>query len=175
MYSNCTCIPDGKASAGFCKTDCAMIYPWAIVNFLSSVAGAMKIMPNRIIMIRCVKDTDKATAIGLSAFLGSALGWALSPIFYGKMVDTTCLIWQSSCEGHGACEFYDIEDFRLKFHTFGFVFKMLALFTSLFSLWKVWNWKHWESDCESNNEKINHSIPEKQTIMSNDKELEEHS
>ncbi|KAK3087391.1 hypothetical protein FSP39_005301 [Pinctada imbricata] len=80
MYSNCTCIPDGTATAGFCKTDCPMIYPWAIVNFLSSVAGAMKIMPNHIIMIRCVRDTDKATAIGLSAFLVSSLGWALSPI-----------------------------------------------------------------------------------------------
>ncbi|KAK3087647.1 hypothetical protein FSP39_008716 [Pinctada imbricata] len=54
-------------------------------------------------------------------------GWALSPILYGKIVDTTCLIWQSSCAGHGACEYYDIGDFRWKFHTFGFVFKMIAL------------------------------------------------
>ena len=52
MYSNCSCIPDGLATAGFCSNDCWAIYPWAVVNFLASVFGAMKIMPNFVMIIR---------------------------------------------------------------------------------------------------------------------------
>ncbi|KAK3087958.1 hypothetical protein FSP39_012827 [Pinctada imbricata] len=143
MYSNCSCIPDGKAVAGFCENDCGMIYPWAVVNFLSSIVVAMKLMPSYILMIRCVKDTDKATALGLHSFLTSAIGWTVSPILFGKILDTTCLIWQSPCDGKGACEYYDIGDFRWKFHTLGLLLKVVALLTSVFGLWKVWNWTEW--------------------------------
>ena len=52
MYSNCSCIPDGLATAGLCPNDCWAIYPWAVVNFLASVVGAMKIMPNFVMIIR---------------------------------------------------------------------------------------------------------------------------
>ena len=70
-------------------------------------------------------------------------GWGLSPIIYGKAVDTTCLIWQSSCEGRGACEFYDNRDFRLKIHAIGLVFKFIAFMSTILALCKVWKWTDW--------------------------------
>ncbi|XP_033726663.1 uncharacterized protein LOC117316235 [Pecten maximus] len=145
-FANCTCIPNGRASAGLCESDCGMLYPFAIVSFVAGFIVALTISPSIIAKIRCVEDRDKSTSIGLSSFFSSLLGFLPSPIIFGKVVDSTCLIWQKSCGTEGACLFYDNDDFRLKIHLIPLVYMFAGLCCLSFGFYKVRLWKKWPSE-----------------------------
>jgi len=67
-----------------------------------------------------------------------------SPILFGEIVDTTCLIWQSGCSKQGACVYYNIVDFRLKIHTFSLILFMIAASSTLFAFVKTRKWTSWK-------------------------------
>ncbi|XP_046362539.2 solute carrier organic anion transporter family member 2A1-like [Haliotis rufescens] len=118
-YTNCTCIPNGgKASPGLCDFDCPFLYPYAVTLAVSAFLSTMLIMPKIIIKIRSVTEKEKPIAVGFSSFMTSMFGFLLGPIIYGRVIDSTCLIWDSPCGERGACALYDIVDFRQKIHGF---------------------------------------------------------
>lgn len=54
-----------------------------------------------------------------------------TPIYFGAVIDTTCMLWQQDCGIHGSCWEYDVTSFRfvyfglaasLKFVGFVFIF-----------------------------------------------------
>ena len=54
-----------------------------------------------------------------------------TPIYFGAVIDTTCMLWQQHCGVHGSCWEYDVTSFRfvyfglaasLKFVGFIFIF-----------------------------------------------------
>lgn len=54
-----------------------------------------------------------------------------TPIYFGAVIDTTCMLWQQDCGVHGSCWEYDVTSFRfvyfglaasLKFVGFVFIF-----------------------------------------------------
>ncbi|XP_060063798.1 solute carrier organic anion transporter family member 2A1-like [Ylistrum balloti] len=145
-FANCTCIPDGKASAGLCETDCGMLYPFAVISFAAGFIVALSISPSIIAKIRCVDDRDKSTSIGLSSFFASLLGFLPSPIIFGRVVDSTCLIWQKSCDTEGACLLYDNVDFRLKIHLIPLIYMFAGMCCLLFAFYKVRLLKKWPSE-----------------------------
>ncbi|XP_069106696.1 solute carrier organic anion transporter family member 74D-like [Argopecten irradians] len=145
-FANCTCIPDGRASAGLCESDCGMLYPFAIVSFAAGFIVALAISPSIVAKIRCVEDRDKSTSIGISSFFSSLLGFLPSPIIFGKVVDSTCLIWQKSCDSEGACLFYDNVDFRLKIHLIPLVYMFGGICCLSFGFYKVRTLKTWASE-----------------------------
>jgi hypothetical protein len=71
-------------------------------------------------------------------------GWALSPIFFGKMLDVTCYIWQSPCSSSGACELYDLRLFRLSFHGLSIAIRSLALLCLCCLMIMTRNWEDWK-------------------------------
>lgn len=93
------------------------------------------------------------------------------PIIFGRIVDTTCLIWKTSCSSRGACQHYDIVDYRLKFHSFGLVFKLMAISICCFGLWKVRNWPDWpqnkqvSDEMEKNQQEILVSVEKKVLLL----------
>jgi len=40
-----------------------------------------------------------------------------APLLYGAVIDSTCLVLQTSCARKGACLLYDQEPFRLRLHS----------------------------------------------------------
>jgi len=46
---------------------------------------------------------------------------------YGAMIDSTCLVQQTSCARKGACLLYDQDLFRLRFHSLPVIAKIGAL------------------------------------------------
>lgn len=61
-------------------------------------------------------------------------GWLAGPIVSGSIIDTACLVWNTSKNGKGACALYDNNDFRLKlisFHT-GAMFVSLCILYFVF-------------------------------------------
>lgn len=67
-----------------------------------------------------------------------------SPIAFGKIIDTSCLIWESSCGSKGSCQFYDIVDMRIKLHAVTLGMKLVGTIALVYVLWKVWNVESWE-------------------------------
>ncbi|XP_067666199.1 solute carrier organic anion transporter family member 2A1-like [Haliotis asinina] len=134
-YLNCTCIPDGgKATAGLCDFDCPYLYPYAVTLAVSAFLSTMMIMPKIIIKIRCVTEKQKPLAVAFSSCMTSLFGFLLGPIIYGRVIDSTCLIWDSPCGERGACALYDIIDLRMKIHGFYVVSRGITCICLLIAL-----------------------------------------
>ncbi|XP_046583949.1 solute carrier organic anion transporter family member 2A1-like [Haliotis rubra] len=117
-YTGCTCISgNSTAVPGLCESSCSNLYPYVAIMFFSAFTATLGMMPGFIVTIRSVSEADKPLAIGLSAFLNTLLGWFPGPVLFGKLIDTTCRTWATSCSGSGACLLYDLRGFNLKYHT----------------------------------------------------------
>lgn len=56
------------------------------------------------------------------------LGYIPAPILFGNLIDSTCLLWRTSCGNRGGrCLLYDIEQFRYKYVGLCAGIKILAL------------------------------------------------
>ena len=52
-----------------------------------------------------------------------------SPIIFGSLVDSTCLLWKETCSGvEGRCLIYDIDMFRIKYVGIGAAIKVKGRF-----------------------------------------------
>ncbi|KAL8570800.1 hypothetical protein ACOMHN_006950 [Nucella lapillus] len=88
-FSGCKLSALEMVSVGVCSPGCKYLVPFIIVQVLSSAVRASSITPIYVIII--------------------------SPIVYGAIVDTTCLLWTSSCGRPGACALYDVTQLRFRY------------------------------------------------------------
>ena len=90
-------------------------------------------------------------------------GWFLAPICFGFIIDTTCLIWNTSCAGQGACALYNAKDFRFRFFGIFFISKTLALLLMILVYFKARTKTDWsvEEQETSPEEEINEMIKTK--------------
>ncbi|XP_067666969.1 solute carrier organic anion transporter family member 2B1-like [Haliotis asinina] len=114
MYGGCTKVTSGQTTAGMCVSDCPYFYHYIAVDMIQKLIGTMSILPIYMILIRSVEDRDKATAFGLFSFLSSLLGFLPAPIVFGYIIDSTCIIWESSCGVRGSCGQYELESLRVR-------------------------------------------------------------
>ena len=49
------------------------------------------------------------------------------PIVYGLFIDSSCLIWEYTCDGYATCWLYDNKTFAYSFLLVTFVMKILTL------------------------------------------------
>uniref|UniRef100_A0A8D0BR63 Solute carrier organic anion transporter family member n=1 Tax=Salvator merianae TaxID=96440 RepID=A0A8D0BR63_SALMN len=135
VFHNCSCIEKldsemGNSSAvlGECRKsdDCSRKFIYFLVinvacSFLSALGGA----PFYIILMRCVPKELKSLSLGLFMLIMRALGGIPSPVYFGAVLDLTCMKWaRKSCGKQGACMFYDTEKFRYSY--FGLVLGLLV-------------------------------------------------
>ncbi|XP_076109093.1 solute carrier organic anion transporter family member 2A1-like [Mytilus galloprovincialis] len=144
MYANCTSIPDGQASAGLCPFECNTLIPYLLLNVLGYASGSLKIMPMFLATIRSVEDRDKSTAAGLKSVAASLLAFIPAPIVFGKIIDTSCILWNSDSSRKGSCSLYNIADLRIGMFGTVLIYKAAALIFMLLALWKVWAIQDWE-------------------------------
>lgn len=74
--------------------------------------GATGRASNFLVTVRCVDEKDKPVAIGLGVMLMSLFSFIPSPIFFGTILDKTCLVWGKTCSGTGNCWLYDGKSLR---------------------------------------------------------------
>ncbi|VDI50018.1 solute carrier organic anion transporter family, member 3A [Mytilus galloprovincialis] len=126
-YAECKCIGEGAtATPGLCKPDCDMLYVYISLVFVFALSQTIALMPEYIFVMRCVDDKDKAMALAFRSLLATVLGWFPGPVIVGKVVDTCCRLWNSSCGGTGACALYDLVDFRYRRHALDLGVKLVA-------------------------------------------------
>lgn len=136
VFHNCSCVeeimrPGTNLSAvlGQCprKSDCDRTFKFYMAlsvagSFISAVGGT----PGYIVLLRSIPKDLKSLALGMQTLIVRTLGGIPPPIYFGALIDQTCLKWGTNqCGGRGACRLYDSNAFRLTF---------LGLVTGLYCL-----------------------------------------
>lgn len=122
VFSKCSCIGvagNFTASAGQCpdKDDCDRMFPYflalsVITSFIISLGGT----PGYMLLIRCIKPQLKSLALGFHALATRTLAGIPAPIYFGAIIDKTCLKWgQKRCGGIGACRIYNTTAYRIAY------------------------------------------------------------
>uniref|UniRef100_A0A8C9YPE9 Solute carrier organic anion transporter family member n=1 Tax=Sander lucioperca TaxID=283035 RepID=A0A8C9YPE9_SANLU len=122
VFSNCSCVGvagNFTASTGQClhKDDCDRMFPYflalsVITSFIISLGGT----PGYMFLIRCIKPQLKSLALGFHALSTRTLAGIPAPIYFGAIIDTTCLKWgQKRCGGIGACRIYNTTAYRIAY------------------------------------------------------------
>ncbi|XP_056138757.1 solute carrier organic anion transporter family member 1C1-like [Lampris incognitus] len=122
VFSNCSCVGVAgnlTASAGQCqrRDDCDKMFPYflalsVITSFIISLGGT----PGYMLLIRCIKPQLKSLALGFHALATRTLAGIPAPIYFGAIIDTTCLKWgHKRCGGIGACRIYNTTAYRMAY------------------------------------------------------------
>ncbi|KAM3587681.1 uncharacterized protein V6R79_011678 [Siganus canaliculatus] len=133
IFHNCSCLsasfPAGSSTSvrlGQCPhaKDCSRSFTsYMAVSVLSSFINSLGLTPGYMVIIRCISPELKSLALGMQAMVTRTLGGIPAPVYFGALIDSTCLKWSmKKCGGRGACRIYDSAMYR-------FIF--LGLITSL--------------------------------------------
>ncbi|BES92194.1 Organic anion [Nesidiocoris tenuis] len=134
IFTDCSCVKNSTtdnfelpsiAHPGPCPVDCTTkFYTFLAVVCLLKFSGATGRASNFLVSVRCVAEKDKPVSMGLGLMMMSLFAFMPSPIFFGYIIDTTCLVWGKTCSGTGNCWLYNGESLRyiMNFTAAGFVF-----------------------------------------------------
>ncbi|XP_076330345.1 solute carrier organic anion transporter family member 3A1-like [Tachypleus tridentatus] len=152
-YTSCACIITNKtvsqevmaiplATAGPCPQVCEIMIPFMILLFVMTLVVSITQMPLLMVTLRSVKDEERSFALGMQFVIFRLFGYIPSPIMFGNVIDSTCLVWKAHCgKPSGFCLMYDIEQFRLRYIAICSGLKVTA--GLLFFLdWVLISWRH---------------------------------
>ncbi|XP_072509653.1 solute carrier organic anion transporter family member 1A2 [Notamacropus eugenii] len=118
-FQNCSCIKSSRnasASLGLCgsRPACSlMLQYFLILSALSSFIYSLSAIPGYMVFLRSLKPKEKALGVGLHMLCTRILAGIPAPIYFGVLIDYTCLHWGTlPCGKSGACRIYDSINFR---------------------------------------------------------------
>ncbi|XP_036373771.1 solute carrier organic anion transporter family member 1C1-like [Megalops cyprinoides] len=143
VFHNCTCmdtwpVPAANTSAilGQCprQEDCDRMFKYYMaVSVVGAFVSACGATPGYIVLLRSIQQDLKSLALGMHILIVRTLGGIPPPIYFGALIDRTCLKWGSKrCGGRGACRLYDSSAFRVTF--LGLIY---GLYSMSYLLWIV--------------------------------------
>lgn len=98
--------------------------------------GASGRVSNFLVGIRCIEKEDKAVALGFGMALVRLFATVPSPIFFGYILDSACLVFGKTCSSKGNCWLYDAKMLR---YSFNFIAAGSIFIGALFDL-GVWHY-----------------------------------
>jgi Organic Anion Transporter Polypeptide (OATP) family len=127
----------GKLVPGACIKGCAFgFYIFSIVSSVINCFGASGRIGNLLVNYRCVSQQDKSVTQGLILMLISLFALIPGPILFGRIIDSTCLVWTEQCSGRrGNCQFYDQRLFRYYINLTAFCLTTIGVFFDIL-VWK---------------------------------------
>uniref|UniRef100_A0A3B5M732 Solute carrier organic anion transporter family member n=1 Tax=Xiphophorus couchianus TaxID=32473 RepID=A0A3B5M732_9TELE len=126
VFHNCSCVstsyPPGSSMSvrlGQCPhaKDCSRSFTsYMAVSVLSSFINSLGATPGYMVIIRCITPDLKSLALGIQTLVTRTLGGIPAPVYFGALIDSTCLKWSiKKCGGRGACRIYDSNMYRIVF------------------------------------------------------------
>ncbi|XP_027653189.2 solute carrier organic anion transporter family member 1A2 isoform X4 [Falco cherrug] len=123
VFENCTCVAatglssqNVSAILGQCdgEENCdKMLRYFLVLSLVCSFIFSLAAMPGYMVLIRSLKPEEKSFGVGIHGLASRVFAGIPSPIYFGALIDTTCLKWGSmTCGGEGACRMYDIVTYR---------------------------------------------------------------
>ncbi|KAK7891092.1 hypothetical protein WMY93_023055 [Mugilogobius chulae] len=124
VFENCRCVtvPDAlplnlTASLGQCPRgdSCERVFPYFLaLSVLSSFIISLGGTPGFMLLVRCIKPELKSLALGIHTLATRTLAGIPAPIYFGAIIDSTCLKWgYKTCGGRGACRIYNTSAYRI--------------------------------------------------------------
>lgn len=145
-YSNCACLlPNNQnkndvtmvpiVTPGPCHQICTAMVPFMVLLFVITLVVSITQMPVVMITLRSVAEEERSLALGMQFVLFRLFGYIPSPIVFGNVIDSTCLVWKNHCGQQGGfCLLYNIEQFRLRYVGVCSAFKITAAILFFFDL-----------------------------------------
>ncbi|KAJ8381911.1 hypothetical protein SKAU_G00026890 [Synaphobranchus kaupii] len=126
VFHNCSCVmacpPESgslSVTLGQCARNPACSRSFTIymtVSVLSSFINSLGTTPGYMVIIRCITPELKSLALGIQTLVMRTLGGIPAPVYFGALIDSTCLKWGlKKCGGRGACRMYDSDMYRVIF------------------------------------------------------------
>ncbi|XP_070610432.1 solute carrier organic anion transporter family member 1A2 isoform X2 [Erythrolamprus reginae] len=123
VLTNCSCISgpefpwgNGSALPGQChrgKTCDTMLHYFLILSLICCLIYSFGAMPGYMVLIRSLKPEEKSFGVGLHSLAERLFAGIPSPIYFGAMIDSTCLKWGTKkCGEVGACRMYNTDRYR---------------------------------------------------------------
>ncbi|KAK3087766.1 hypothetical protein FSP39_010363 [Pinctada imbricata] len=136
-YANCSCVEafgvsgnmntSNTVKTGKCSTTCNMLYFFLPVLLVAIFFRFVEAPPSLSITLRCIHDNQRTFALGIQWFVVRLLGTVPGPIFYGAVIDSTCLVWQEKCgDEQTSCWIYDNVALSRNFFLILICFKVFA-------------------------------------------------
>ncbi|XP_076056544.1 organic anion transporting polypeptide 30B isoform X2 [Oratosquilla oratoria] len=139
-FSEVTVVP--VATAGPCFIPCNTILPFMVLLFFMCIFVAISQMPLLMIVLRSVDEEERSFALGMQFVIFRLIAYIPSPIMFGSVIDSTCLLWKNTCgEKGGRCLLYDIEQFRFRFVGVCTAIKVISAAVFVFD-WLLIRWKY---------------------------------
>ncbi|XP_057638961.1 solute carrier organic anion transporter family member 1B3 [Chionomys nivalis] len=117
VFYDCSCIRDsdlqnsnfsarlGECPRNKCKNNYYFYIALQVLNSFFLALGSICFM---MILMKTVQPELKSLAMGFHALVVRTLGGILAPIYYGALIDKTCMKWSvTSCGARGACRVYN--------------------------------------------------------------------
>ncbi|XP_014246027.1 solute carrier organic anion transporter family member 1C1-like isoform X1 [Cimex lectularius] len=139
IFSNCSCIGGlGQAVDGACPVECEnQFYIFLVIlcfmKFLSSTGRS----GNTIIQYRSVAPEDKAISIAFTEVILAVITFIPSPIIYGLLLDSSCLVWGQTCGKTGNCWLYHGKELRYLLNFTSSAFLLLGTLLDIGVLYNV--------------------------------------
>uniref|UniRef100_A0A668A616 Solute carrier organic anion transporter family member n=1 Tax=Myripristis murdjan TaxID=586833 RepID=A0A668A616_9TELE len=126
VFHNCSCVSSHfpgegnmSVSLGQCprSKDCSRSFTsYMAVSVLSSFINSLGATPGYMVIIRCISPELKSLALGIQTLVVRTLGGIPAPVYFGALIDSTCLKWAvKKCGGRGACRLYHSDMYRIIF------------------------------------------------------------
>ncbi|KAM9847258.1 solute carrier organic anion transporter family member 2B1 isoform 2-T2 [Aulostomus maculatus] len=135
-FTECRCVSGfGSASPGTCGSGCSHLLPLfvALLGVTSFIASFSQ-TPSYMMILRTVPTEDKSLAIGVQHMMFRVLAFMPGPVLYGKVIDTTCILWGRECGRQTSCLYYNLDLFRSRFLGLQVVFVCGALLCFLLTI-----------------------------------------
>ncbi|XP_040823530.1 solute carrier organic anion transporter family member 1B3-like [Ochotona curzoniae] len=138
VFHNCTCVEKAglqksnfSASLGECPrgADCTRKYHiYLAMQVLTGFSVACSGPSFILLVVRVVQPELKSLAMGFHSLMIRTLGGILAPVYFGALIDRTCLKWSvTSCGARGTCRLYNSVLFGNRFLGLSTFLKSLAL------------------------------------------------
>uniref|UniRef100_A0A0N4ZK40 Solute carrier organic anion transporter family member n=1 Tax=Parastrongyloides trichosuri TaxID=131310 RepID=A0A0N4ZK40_PARTI len=162
-FTECECVPEDVVKKEYCKDDCKYM---VILFFATVIAGAYiagsGVVPGMLLLLRSVPPATRSISLGLQGFLVSLIGTLPSPILWGMIIDSSCLVWEKTCskEARGSCTIYNPDQLRWRMHVLYCVIRIISMTTDLYVIYHAGDMSIMdeEKEGEDNTEKQIHEM-----------------
>ncbi|CAJ0590982.1 unnamed protein product [Cylicocyclus nassatus] len=139
VFTECECAGSDNfaVSRDYCPVEhCNSQFNTFFFNqALGAVFGGLSVVPGMLIVLRSVPPEHRSISLGFNGFLVSLLATLPSPVFWGKIFDMSCLMWQNLCSKTGACPIYNTDELRIRIHL---IYGGLRVLSLLSDIWVVY-------------------------------------
>eukprot|EP00794_Sanderia_malayensis_P000568 gene568-1226_t len=107
LQQNASLIPDAannqtkpaasmklEATRGQCDRQCKNLIFFLIAAFFLILTSFLSGTPQKMILLRCVPDNQRAFALGLQFLLMRSLSFIPGPVIFGTVIDSQCILWR---------------------------------------------------------------------------------